>query len=144
MELEITLSEFEKLCAEAFELREKMELVEENLKALNKELMAIQGKILSHLQANEKDNYQSSQGTVYVNKAFTVSQPQDPDKKKAFFDYLKNRGVFEDLASINYQTLNSFYKQEMEAARESGEIDFQVPGIGEPKYVETLRMRKKR
>ena len=49
-----------------------------------------------------------------------------------FFAYLKDRGLFDSVITVNSQTLNKLYRTELEAAFGRGEIDFQFPGIEPP------------
>lgn len=143
MELkEVTLKEFENLCQELFQLREEKEAIERTLKAKNAEIDKLQSTILLHMKDLEKTSYDSAKGKLVVTTRFTVTTPKG-EAKDEFFSYLKERGVFEDLVSVNSQTLNAWYKQEMEVARETGNFDFQIPGIGEPTAYEQVMLRKK-
>jgi hypothetical protein len=47
------------------------------------------------------------------------------------------------MISINSQSLNSFYKSELEIAKEQGNVGFKIPGIAEPEVYWTLGMRVK-
>jgi hypothetical protein len=46
------------------------------------------------------------------------------------------------MISVNSQTLNSFAKKELEAAKETGDIDFKIPGLGEPTLTEMIALRR--
>jgi hypothetical protein len=140
---EISLQKFEELVAKAYELRAEVEALEEQTKAKNKELFALQSRILAHMLELEKTSYDSAKGKLIIQKRFSVTQPKDPDSRMQFFSYLRSKGLFEQMVSVNHQTLNAFYKAELEAAREKGDFDFTIPGLGEPTYMEYLTMRKK-
>jgi len=73
-----------------------------------------------------KSKYSTNSGTVGRSVDSYFGQPQDPASKKLFTDYLKMKGDYEDLVSVNSQRLNSYAKQEILASKE---LDFQVPGL---------------
>ena len=57
-----------------------------------------------------------------------LDRPDDIAREK-FFNYLKGKGVFEQMITINSRTLNAFAKVELETANEEGVLDFQIPGL---------------
>lgn len=84
-------------------------------------------------------------GTVYRQKSFSVKIPKDPAAKDKLFGWIrehKGDDVLKNMVSINSQTLNSFYKAELEVAKEKGDIDWALPGIEAPEVYYTLNMRK--
>lgn len=90
----------------------------------------------------EKTSYDSELGKIILTTRFSVTVPKG-DEKERFFTYLKDRGIFEDMATVNSQTLNAWYRSEMDQAKENGDFDFQIPGIKEPMAYEQLQLRKK-
>lgn len=68
-------------------------------------------------------------GKILVDKKTSVKVPKDPEKREQFFGYLKNKGLFEDLVTIHSSTLNSYYNQELSAAKESGQVFEGIPGL---------------
>ena len=81
-------------------------------------------------------------GTYFRKSNFSVKVPKSEVEREAFFGYLKERGIFENMVTVNSMTLNAWFKQEMEAAVEKGDVDFKIPGIEEPKAFFTLQFRK--
>lgn len=138
---DITLQEFEDLCTRAYELKKDLDLLDLQKKSVNENLMQVQQKILIHMEAHNKKSYKTQHGTIVAATKFQVTLPKTPEQLEAFYSYLKSRGHFDNLISVNYQKLNSYYKQEMEAAVEAGNIDFKVPGIDEPKAFTQIQMR---
>jgi len=139
---EISLEGFNELCKDAYELKGKIEALEEESKNYSEKLKKLQGKILAIMEQTDQTSYKGPFGTILRVKRFTVKHPKDPENKGKFFEYLENKGVLESMVTVNSQTLNSWYKQEMEAAVESGNVDFSVPGLEPPQYLEYLTMRK--
>jgi hypothetical protein len=70
--------------------------------------------------------------------------PKDLESKKMFFAYLENKGVFDELISVNSNTLNSWAQAEIDAAEEAGNFDFQLPGLekSEPRVSFTMVQSK--
>lgn len=91
----------------------------------------------------EKSSYDSSFGKIVIQKRFSVRQPKDPEEREKFFNYLREKGLFEDMVSVNSMTLNAYYKQELETARQEGNFDFAIPGLSEPTVVEYVTLRRK-
>ena len=84
-------------------------------------------------------------GTVFRQKSFSVKIPKDPESKERLFGWIKDHkgeDVLRNMISINSQTLNSFYKAELEVAKEKGDVDWVLPGIETPEVYYTLNMRK--
>lgn len=139
----ITVEEFEQLIKDIQAQRSEVEAKKALLSAENEKLEALETKALEALKATGKDSYQGAVGTVYTLHRMSVSVPKDPEKRKLFFEYLQKKGVYDSLITINSQTLNAFYKSEFEAAKEAGlGLEFQVPGIEEPKIFESVGFRK--
>lgn len=138
-----TIEEFENLCERAFELRREADKLQEAHDETKRALTELQQSIVRLLLEHGKESYRARTGTVSVSKRLAVRCPQGADKEK-FFEYLKTKGIFEDIATVHSATLNAYYKGEMEAARSQGQdiANFQIPGVGAPTYFETLNMRK--
>lgn len=137
-----TLQEFEKICAQAFEIRAGIDVLEDRVKDEKKRLEEFENKIAAILEAHEKQSYQSAQGTVYIHEVTSFKLPEGAENKKLFFEHLKKKGIFEDMVSVHSKTLNSYCKKEMEAAIEQGNVTYKVPGIEDPVTIKDVRFRK--
>jgi hypothetical protein len=138
---DITLHDFELLCAKGYEIKALIAAIDDTKKAHLETLAQVEKRVLSYMEKYGKKSYKTSQGTIVASTRFQVTLPKTPDDVKAFYDYLKAKGHFDELISVNYQKLNSYYKQEMEVAREEGNIGFKIPGIDEPKAHTHLQFR---
>lgn len=99
-------------------------------------------KVLSALQSLGKSKYYAEGlGTVSKVTTMKVTVPKDDASKKLFFQYLQERGLFDSMATVNYQTLNAFYNEEAEAAKARGEL-LSVPGVDMPIAEDNLRFTK--
>jgi len=138
-----TAKEFEALVDSVFTLRAEYEAEKSRLSELNGELELKKQKVAAFLKEFGKTKHLGRLGSVSVSSRLSVRTPKTPDEKEAFKEYLEEKGAL-DLLSINSRTLQSLYKEEMEAALEEGNIDFSMPGVGEPTFTETLTMRKQK
>lgn len=142
MESEVTVNELEELCAEIAKQRDVLDVIDAQKKEENKKLIEFENKLLEMFRSLGKSSYPSKVGTLSVTHRMSVKLPANPEDKKAFFTYLKDRGLFEDMVGVHSATLNSFYKAEFEAAKDRGEgLDFALPGINTPTINETVSFR---
>jgi hypothetical protein len=86
--------------------------------------------------------YVEGHGLLHTVDRFTVPVPKTIEQKKQFGKYLQEKGIFWELMSVNSATLNSFHKTELEAAISRGDVDFKLPGIGDPSHIRTLNIKK--
>lgn len=73
-------------------------------------------------------------GTLSLVTKYQVSVPKDVEAKRSLYKYIREhygQDVLDEYRSINYQSLNSFYKQEQEVAESEGR-DFSLPGVDDP------------
>lgn len=124
----------------------EVEAMEEQVEQQKAILTALKQEVLKNLETLELEKLNvPGCGTVYRQKQFSVKVPKEPEAKAALFDWIKtNKGedVLQNMLSINSMTLNSFYKSELEIAKEEGNIDFKIAGISEPEVYFQLAMRK--
>ena len=137
------LAKFESFCLEFFAQKTVVVGFEAQRKEANKLLGQMEKKLLSHLQENKIENYKSKKGTVYIQDYFSVKVPKDSENRSKFFGYLKDKGIFEDMITVHSRTLNSYYCEELDQAKERGDTDFSIPGIEEPRHIPKLKTRRK-
>ena len=139
----MSVKQLEQLIGQCYSERDEIQVLETQLKEKEKLHSNTKQRILSVFQEFNKSNYSSHRGMLIRQRRFSVTMPKDPKKKAAFFEYLKEKDSFDGLITVNAQSLNSFYKAEMDVAAKSGEA-FEIPGLDAPKYFETLSIRTKR
>ena len=137
-----TIGQLDELCNKYSEQRRTTEEIKAKLSAANAVEGELEAKIIAVLNEFGKHNWKTENGAFSISNRFSVKTPKELESKLQFFDYLKSKGCFEEMVNINSQTLQGFYRSEMESALERGEVDFRMPGIGEHSYVQTLSMRK--
>lgn len=105
------------------------------------------GKLVAMLMAANKSKYHvEGIGTVSVTEKLKVRTPKGLDDKKALAAWLQTQlgddGMHTYL-SVNYQSLNSLYNQEFEAAKDRGDAsNFTLPGVDAPEAEFGLNFRK--
>lgn len=133
----ITFDEVEYLAVKVQEARAKVAEIGKTKKEAEDELDRIENKVIEILEKLDKTSYQSKVGRVGITARTSVKLPATPEDKQKFFDYLREKGLFENMITVHSATLNSYYKAEFNSAMEKGE-DFDIPGIGEPQLSKSL------
>jgi hypothetical protein len=133
--------EFADLNKAYFEQKARIEAMKEALTEENKKLMQIEGKLAAVLDELGWKSFRSPHGTVGIKEIWSYRLPKTPEDKSAFFDYLKERGVFENLVSVHSQTFQSFCAAEARAAKEEGRLP-SIPGVDAPALHKSLYHRK--
>lgn len=135
-----TTEQFEALCERAWELQKEKDALALHEKKINEELEPLKAKIIEHLEFFEKTRHDTKHGAFILSRKTSVKLPDD---KREFYQYLKDKNIFEDMVTVHSNTLNAWYKQEMEAAIERKDADFKIPGLGLPTTYTTVSLRKK-
>lgn len=139
----VTVAEFEALCASLYEQREACDKAKDALEVENSKKSALEMKVKQYLDSMERKNYKSKLGTISIVKEVSYALPKTDEDRTAFFNYLKEKEVFDELISVNHKTYNSYIKEQREMAETEGRVlDFKIPGVGEPSVFEKIRVLK--
>lgn len=145
---EINLSELDALVTESSALWDDYDAKKKIASEAHTKAEDIDKKILAILnKANKSKYFVDGVGTIAITRTEQVKVPSNVVQKKTFFNYLSELGedVFLSLATVNSQSLNAWYRQQLENARTQGTLlGFSVPGVEEPTTRETLRFTKDR
>jgi len=125
---QVTAEEFENLCEACFKLKANIKAQEDKVKDEKILLEEMHQKVLEYLDKYKKPNHRCSLGLLSKKETKSVKLPQGENKTK-FFNYLKEKGVFEDIVHINSRTLTAMYNQEIDARVEAGDVSWEMPGI---------------
>lgn len=117
------LAEKVKIAREEYDKASKQKKEAEELKRL------LEGRMLDALEDHDLTRFDAFDSMFLVTHRTSVKTPKTPEEREQFFSYLREHGVFEDLISVNSNTLNSYVKSEEALATERGEIDFRIPGL---------------
>lgn len=137
-----TVAEFDSLVNALFDQREKIKKMNEALAVENQALDAMEQKLVLWLDQLKREKYQHPRGTIFMREMWRWNLPEGAENKEIFYRHLKDRGLFEQMATIHSSTYNAFLKAEWDAAKERGEgFDFKLPGVPEPKLYRALGTR---
>ena len=137
-----TIQGFQQLIDHMLDQRAKVDAAKARLTDEQTKLSELEAKVLNILDSNNMDNFRTERALVSVTHRFSVKTPKTPEAREQFFEYLKSKNLFDDMITVNSQTLTSFYRTEQENALDRGEVDFKMPGIEDATMVKTLSVRK--
>jgi hypothetical protein len=138
-----TIDEVEGAIQKLIDQRAKYDEAKKASNAESAKVDELEMQMVEMLKSMGRKNFQGLGGTVSITHRTSVKTPKTDEEKKAFFEYLEQKNLFLKLASVNSQSLNSWYNEEhSNAVAEGRGADFSVPGIGEPTLTETLSLRK--
>lgn len=144
--MSITISDMEALVKSLADKRIEVETLKKPYSQAVAELEELEQKLVGTLKELGKDNYKSEFGTVTRVNQWRFNLPKTPEDRQRYFQFLKDKGVFEGMITVNSNTHNSFCKEEWEAAKQRDPMEalnFRIPGVEEAKVYETLSFRKK-
>jgi hypothetical protein len=104
-------------------------------------------KILEALKSAGKSKYYvDGLGTIAITQKSMVRVPSSIEAKKEFFKHLRTIGeeFLFSMATVNSNSLNSWYNKCAEEAYAKGDLGFSVPGIEGATMRESLRFTKER
>lgn len=138
----VTTLELNKQLELIAELRAKEAEAKAARDAITQELEQEESKMLEMLGQSDLTSYRGPAGMASISFRTSVKTPKTPEQRAAFFEYLKKVGVYDAMITVNSQTLNSFYKSQLEQAKEDGLEDFRLPGVDEVTINPILSFRK--
>ena len=135
---EITVKQLDDLIDECFRLQDEHKELKKETSLLHAKLTTLQEQAIAHLQDLGKTSFKSPRGNFSFSVRETFKMPKSPEDRTLFFNYLKDKGVFEGLVSVNAATLNTWAKTEIES---SEELDMQIPGLekSDPTFRPSMR-----
>jgi len=136
-----TVNGFVEKCEKAFRLKNAIKEIENSVKPLQEELELLEREIVAELEEQGLTSFPSRSGLIVKTVRTSVKIPQGDDKFQ-FFDYLRERGQFEALATVNSAQLNKWYKEELELAQKEKKM-LVIPGLGLPTSSVGLSFRTK-
>lgn len=118
------------LAKDGFKQKAEVDRIKVELRAAESKLQKITDELLPMLKDAGLSKVEiDGCGKIVVDNKISVKVPKEPELKDAFFRYLREKGIFDQLATVHSATLNAFYNAEIAAAREDGKEDFKIPGL---------------
>ena len=140
----VTLEEMELLGKKILEGRAAVDGWADKKKEAEAEVVKYEQKMLEILHETSRTSFPLADGTsIYIHRRLSFLNPREIASRLAFHNYLKLKGVFDGMITVNHQTLNSYCKAEYEAATGRGELA-SIPGIAPPTEFESIGVRSKR
>jgi len=141
---DITLDEFVSLVGSAYKQDAECKEMKKAWELEKSKLARQKTTILAYMETHKLPRFSSDYGLVVRRSEFSVKNPATPEDRQLFYGWLKEKGIFEDLVTVNSRTLNAFYKSEAEAAISDGvdEDDFKIPGLDSPSIYEKINLNK--
>lgn len=135
-------ADLQAITKEAAELKDRISELEITLKNRQDKYRKLCDVILKTLEMMELDQVRAHGYLFFKEVKSSVRTPKDMESKQALFAYLRERGIFDEIVSVNSMTLNSLYKSLADEALKNGILDFKMPGVPEPKPYTNLKLRK--
>jgi len=137
----VSIEDMNKLVERLKEAREKKDQAKIILSQIQAEEDTLEAELLEVLESQGLKNFRAACDIVVgTRNEFSVRQPQGPENEEAFNNWLKENDL-DRLRKVNYQSLNSLYRERLEAAAAQGEVVV-IPGLEAPTVRTTLTVRK--
>jgi len=121
----MTVEELDALCEDFIKKRDYQKKAEERMKEIVNETKEAQSKVIAALEELDKTENEGAFGKVkVVQKEYYKCVDKD-----ACYSWLKERGEFDDLASVNANTLSSHIKDLVHTKHNEGQFDWLPPGV---------------
>jgi len=137
---EISVSELDAALKSYFHYRTCYEKAREDLDCELQLFDQAKEHLMSLLEAAGKRNWAVDDiGKITIAEKLTVKVPADIPSKVKMLEFFKARGedVYNSMVTVNYMTLNSYYKQELE-----NNPNFRIDGVEEGYVEKTLRFNR--
>lgn len=113
------------------------------LESVNDVMFQLEQKILASMSELSLSKYSiEGVGTVYLQNKLSVKTPNTEEDKAAFYGHLKEIGQYDALMSVNSQTLQAWYKAQLETAQIDGQGIPHIPGLTEITSYQQVVLRK--
>lgn len=124
--------------------KEEYEAAKKISTALGKELDRLEDQMGKMLLELGQDSFKTPFGTMIMTERTSFKVPQDEESRNEFFQWLKDKNIFESTITVNSNTMNALLKAEYAGARALGEdmVVFKIPGIDPPTVSVTASLRK--
>ncbi len=141
-ETKVTVEDLQTLCERVSEARQVLDKAAEEKKSADNLVDSLERELIEMLSTLNLKSFKTKDYNYIrtVRSMFRVPRGED---RTVFFDYLKDKGLFDEMITVNSQTLNSYAKSVLDAAEREGRLsEVQIPGLGQPELTETIQVRK--
>lgn len=135
------IKEVDALVSHLADLETRHKQLTQEAAAIHQDAELLRTKLMGMLQENNIESFEGRAGKVWLSNRFTVRFPQDLAERNALREYLIKTGAFDTKWTMNYQALNSWYKQEIEEFQRKGEMP-DIPGLN-PTHEKIISFKKR-
>lgn len=139
---ELSIKELDHMVKQYAAYRAEIESRKESLSEVEGKAKQLESQIIEILQNSGKKSWESEYGKFSWVQRASFKQPDSSENRAKFYGYLKELGIFEDMVSVNSNTLTAWASKEVEAQEETGNIGWLPPGLSSPNYSYYLRKQK--
>lgn len=132
-----SLADIDSMITECRSIKDKIEALDAEKKALNEQMSKLEYKIEAELEKNGLSTFKGNAGTMTIASRWSVKMPKDPEQRDALRQEMEARGAFDSLWTFNHQSLNAWVKEEKQRAEAEGKM-FDIDGLApvEDKYLQ--------
>ena len=112
-------------CRELFKKKAEVAKAKQIKTDLENEFKSMKQELIDILEASELKTFDTGFGKV-TRKVQPYAKIEDKEKLAS---WLKERDLFDAMYTFNATKMNSFYKEELERAKEEGNVDFDIDGM---------------
>lgn len=140
---ELNLSEFKQLGEKIFELKNQIDELSKQEKAVREEYDALLSKASTLMQeAGLEKQHIPNFGVLYFKEYVSIPVPKEVSEKKALAKYFEKQGIFWEMFSVNSNTLRSYYNAERDKLEGNEKLNFKLAGCGEPTVMIKLETKR--
>jgi hypothetical protein len=140
---ETTLGDLHKMIKDSFDLKVKIDELESLVDVEKTALEKIKFRMSAVLAEHNMKYFKTEFGAITRKAEFSVKVPKLQADREAFFAYLRERELFDQMIAVNSKTLNSYVKEQRDAAIAEGILEFSIPGIEPGIEIYRISMTKK-
>ena len=131
------IQELDQICMELKNLKDEKAELKKKTTFLEEKIRGLELQVLTELETNKLDRFNFQDGIV--SRTFHVSTKVT--NKEDFTNYMKGKGIWDSMASVNSNSLKAYVKEEKTKLEEKGIFTLDIPGI-EINEIEKISLRR--
>ncbi len=139
---EITVQQLKDKLETIYKQRELIDEEKSRLREKESTLDALEFEALNILESLNLKSFDFGSAVAERRVRESVKVPHN-ENRELFFNYLKEKGIFESMVTVHSNTLNSWFKAEREIAVQEQRF-LNIPGLEAPVASNILAIRKKK
>lgn len=120
----VTVDDLMKQMADIRTFREEYELHKKAQSIRAQKIEMAENRMIQLLEMSGLKNFKDGEGTAYISYRSSIKTPKTPEDVAKLAEICRREGMFDGVFKPNSQSLNSFYKAQLESAKERGDADY--------------------